>query len=464
MPLTFTNRLAGNAHSQVGVKPLEPFRFGIAADNSAPMYGPVAAIAAFESWLGGKISIAAGDAVSATVGNFSTVPYPLVGHVAFYLGDGNGVGANTSWEQTAAGAMDSVWAADMAALITARDDKDAHFILRVQPEFNDDWPPTSTALARVGAPTFQANFITSFQRFVNIARGLSPKFLFGWGPNWNTLDPTPYYPGDAYVDIIGMDLYNTSTDYRSADPLDSWNWKLETTNPTNEVGISSLRWLTEFAEAHGKRICIEEWGVDTDNFGLYFNLLYIWMKAHNVLYHTYSDYHDAPGSHEDIISDNSKPANATAFKNIYALGKVPTLGPNLLINGSFDTDTSGWTLTNATFVSTGGKGVLTTTTGAVALAKQTLTVVVGKTYELKGTLYKGDATPVYIAAFTVKADDSTEYAQGRLQNNLTTAQTRVQYFTALETTVIIYLEVHIASAGHAAYFDDLSVRLVDIPA
>ena len=62
----------------------------------------------------------------------------------------------------------------------------------------------------------------------------------------NQNDPTPMYPGDAYVDLIGVDNYDTSwsTHYPPSDHVQSWNGIL------NGAGAST-GWSTSHRQ-HGK--------------------------------------------------------------------------------------------------------------------------------------------------------------------------------------------------------------------
>jgi hypothetical protein len=65
-----------------------------------------------------------------------------------------------------------------------------------------------------GAYSFGINataFVLAYQRIVDIFRNQgASNVVFVWNPNWNSLGPnsvSAYYPGDNYVDWIGIDMY-----------------------------------------------------------------------------------------------------------------------------------------------------------------------------------------------------------------------------------------------------------------
>lgn len=68
----------------------------------------------------------------------------------------------------------------------------------------------------------------------------------------------------------------------------------------------------------------------------------------------------------------------------------PTHGPELVTNGTFDTDTTGWSATNSTLSVEGGRMRVTVTTGGTASnGSQILTTEVGATYRLAGDIVAG---------------------------------------------------------------------------
>lgn len=89
--------------------------------------------------------------------------------------------------------------------------------LQLADEFNGNW--TTYGYSAETA----SNFILGWQYIVNrLRRGGATNIKFVWCPNvWhnsNTTDPRPYYPGDAYVDYIGVDAFVPSTASPRIDP------------------------------------------------------------------------------------------------------------------------------------------------------------------------------------------------------------------------------------------------------
>src|SRR5207245_1228076 len=80
----------------------------------------------------------------------------------------------------------------------------ANSIIRLGWEFNGDWQPW--------AAFNPAQFIAAFQRIVTDLRAADPQIVIDWNGNYGysqvKVDPfTKLYPGDGYVDIIGVDAY-----------------------------------------------------------------------------------------------------------------------------------------------------------------------------------------------------------------------------------------------------------------
>jgi len=147
--------------------------------------------------------------------------------------------------------------------------------------------------------------------------------------------------------------------------------------------------------------------------------------------------------------DNHSWGSGTSYAAIVAAQ------PELVTNGTFATDASSWTATNATIASTAGRGRLTAS-AAGSLAEQTLSLVVGKTYVITGQMYaisgnnpqvviRNNADSLNIATVTYAADG---------------VFTPV-YFVATETNSKVRIrQSGTASAGQTSDFDNISVKLV----
>jgi hypothetical protein len=179
--------------------------------------------------------------------------------------------------------------------------------IRTGEEFNGAWFPWA-------ANGHEADFIASYHHFVDAFRSVSSRFKFEWNVavGDNGMDPTKAYPGDAYVDVVGMDFYyKASWDGPNADPLAAFNNMV-----TRKWG---LQWLEDFAAAHGKPTAYAEWGVVGDKMGAYIEKAAAWFDSHNVLYNNYWNSNaDTPA----MLSNEQYPSTAVSFREAFA-GYVP---------------------------------------------------------------------------------------------------------------------------------------------
>lgn len=132
-------------------------------------------------------------------------------------------------------------------------------ILRFGWEFSGKWMPWYANEAT--APTFAA----CFRSFVSTMRSAEPdgNFKFDYNPFADVSQSVieKAYPGDAYVDFIGIDLYDTSYNgYYAKCPasgcsdaagMNNWNYSQKI----------KLKRFVDFAKLHGKSVSIPEWGL-----------------------------------------------------------------------------------------------------------------------------------------------------------------------------------------------------------
>ena len=178
--------------------------------------------------------------------------------------------------------------------------------------------------------------------------------------------------------------------------------------------------------------------------------------------------------------------SATLFED--AAGTIPTalerpvglmldqskglaLGPELVTNGTFDSNINGWTQQPSVTASrdtsifpSGALKIQATSSGSIYV-EQSLgsNFIVGRKYKATATVYTSSSTPstegAAISFVTSSFTATTSVAQA--QKN--TAQTLTIYFTATSTTHSIYLAICTldfrawASVGSVAYFDNISV-------
>lgn len=122
-------------------------------------------------------------------------------------------------------------------------------VIRLGWEFNGGWFPWA-------AHGCAAAFDTYFDDIVTTMRSVpGAHFTFEWNPTRGDLglgNLSRYYPGNAYVDYVGLDIYDLET---SVYPGARAEFRHTETEPFG------LNWLSSFATSHDKLIVLPEWGL-----------------------------------------------------------------------------------------------------------------------------------------------------------------------------------------------------------
>jgi len=201
-------------------------------------------VAAFGTWRGSPLDVAVTWPIRATWADF-TEPnpnYDAFAHSPFTMSfgvppipeDGSATMAGC-----AAGAYNDKWvtfAHTMRAYGLQRS------IIRLGWEFNGNW-----FVWGGGSPT---TFARCWRQVVTTVKRIDPGMTFDWNVNRASSAGMPgdevlkAYPGDAYVDYVGVDSY------------DFWGTLDDQFN-----GAYGLNYWLKFAIAHGKRLSVPEWGV-----------------------------------------------------------------------------------------------------------------------------------------------------------------------------------------------------------
>jgi glycosyl hydrolase family 26 len=228
-------------------------------------------------------------------------------------------------------------------------------ILRIGWEFNGSWFPWA-------AGGQAANFVAYWQQIVDSMRSVpGANFEFEWNPTRGDMgvgNLADFYPGNNYVDMIGMDVYDIEwATYPGA--------QIEFTDM--ETQTYGLDWLASFAAANDKPITFPEWGLGwgaSDNGGpvnapnqqvsggddpTFINDMAGWIASHNVLEATFWDY--GTGS----VASGSNPNSLAAL--------VQDFGPEAAADGSGGVSTTTTTTTTST---TAPSPVASSTTLAVS--------------------------------------------------------------------------------------------------
>ena len=196
-------------------------------------------------------------------------------------------------------------------------------IIRLGWEFNGGWFPWA-------AGGCSSAFVGAFQQVVTSMRSVAGQsFTFEWNPTRGDLSVgnlATFYPGDSYVDYVGLDVYDVEWASYPGMPSEFSNMETQT---------YGLNWLSSFASQHNKAMAFPEWGlgwgtcssdgqaVTASNTQVcggddaqFINLSSEWFATHNVAEATYWD--DGSSS----IDGGSNP-NTAALTPISADPPVP---------------------------------------------------------------------------------------------------------------------------------------------
>ena len=212
-------------------------------------------------------------------------------------------GQSASMATGAKGSYDKHFAALGRRLVQAGQ---ADAILRVGWEFNIKNSHWNTKHPQ--------DFIDYWKHIATVMRKVpGQKFEFDWNPvnGYTAYDATKYYPGDSYVDYVGIDVYdltwtpggypypkNCSSACRTQRQNTAWDYLM-----TSDRGLG---FWTDFAAQHKKPVSLPEWalwkrpdgrgGADNPSFITRMHA-YMADPKNNVAYQIYFDFDGSDGQH-----------------------------------------------------------------------------------------------------------------------------------------------------------------------
>ncbi len=234
-------------------------------------------------------------------------------------------------------------------------------IIRVGWEFNGDWYPwrVNHGNADINPATGQlwddrpANFVGFFRQIVDTMRavpssggnpgGATLRFCWNGNTGWAPYDMADAYPGDNYVDYVGVDVYDQSWQYypwaanataqQIADARrNAWEWSYFGGSFSGGTSNNKAWWWRNFAASRGKPFAIPEWGLNnrTDTRGGLDNpdfiqrmYNFIHETNNNVAFHCYFDVNmDSNNRHQINAHDGYQtlfPLAAARFKQLFGL-------------------------------------------------------------------------------------------------------------------------------------------------
>jgi beta-mannanase len=168
-----------------------------------------------------------------------------------------------------------------------------------------------------GVTNGMINYINAFRRAVDAFRSVpgGSRFRFVLCPGAFGGDSWMLpYPGDAYIDAIGMTFY-WNPEWTSDDPAEAFEII------RTDFGLQDQ---VDFAAARGKRVCYPEWGVKGNNAGPYLEKARNWFAAHNAVF---ANYWNDDSDYTGYLSGDRWPATSAAFKQYFGPAAVPPAPP-----------------------------------------------------------------------------------------------------------------------------------------
>jgi hypothetical protein len=305
-----------------------------------PMIFPtLIVLVVFAGILGIKVSF--GDS-SSTISKPSATA--VASETEALLNEGDGVTSNGYFEATsstlvaaAAGDYNSTFY-DLGKLLVK--DGLSRTIIDLGREMNGTWYEWSQHRAPPSEPDA---YIRAWRQIVTAMRSVPGQhFKFLWTVFMTNTSVAESWPGSAYVDYIGTDIFdwyggsNYSYPHTASGSLDhEGKWQqILTTEP------GGLNWMAAFSRATGKPIIIPEWGLDFHTFGGQDDLLFItnmmaWMKAHGAigLYWVQGHVSPAPADSGPLLVNQGASAQANSPRVVNAMGDL--MGGRLQYAGTY---------------------------------------------------------------------------------------------------------------------------------
>lgn len=274
--------------------------------HSGVVVGTPDEVAGWEDYRGRQVDVVHGfaargawdDITSAgwIMGYYSDFPGIVVISQPFWPEDSGG-----SLDACAGGAYDDQWA-EYGRTLADHPGMDVY--TRLAWEFNGTWFEWSATDAEA--------WKSCFRSVVDAVRSTAPDARFEWNINahgsqscdgdaWNC------WPGDEYVDVVGIDPYDHYPSSATAAEFD------EQCNDRH-----GLCYVIDFAREHGKEVGVTEWGVINSGIGdnpLYIEKMYETFEAGSdvMAYETYFNSAD----HNTTLDGGENPESSAAYRELF---------------------------------------------------------------------------------------------------------------------------------------------------
>lgn len=233
--------------------------------------------------------------------------------------------------QAAAGTYDAHYAQLGANLVAAGM---GNAVIRFGHEFNGNWYPWSPWHDPNGVTAGQADFAAAFRHFATAVRAVpGARFTLVWNPSpgQSGVDLGACYPGDPYVDQIGLDIYDQDWNVYQPGVPRTQEMRERAWQDLRANGAWGIDMIQRFAAAHGKPMCVPEWGVwqqaSNDHGGddnpYFVRQMFDWMNDNDVAWNVYFNVYASDGNH-DIYDTHLFPAASAEFQRLWnPSGRLP---------------------------------------------------------------------------------------------------------------------------------------------
>jgi hypothetical protein len=166
-------------------------------------------------------------------------------------------------------------------------------VIRLGPEANGGWEADY-----VGSTTTEMNdWAQCYDNEVAAMRSVpGAHFLFVWNPNACTSDfpLSEWYPGNSYVNIIGVDVYDDDCSSQMTVSQEGWAAFSANSagNTPNDPNFPSIANLEAFAVANRKPLSFPEWGISVMDDAAYVTDMAQMFKQDDFSFESYFDNND----------------------------------------------------------------------------------------------------------------------------------------------------------------------------
>lgn len=200
--------------------------------------------------------------------------------------------------EVSTGKRDSVYRSAGAGLVRAGY---AHSTIRIGWEMTGGWYNYGSGHES------QVTYRSAYRRIVTVLQKVPGQhFTFDWNTGNPAVNPVSWYPGDLYVDFIGIDRYDGPGFFTAPAPY-------------------GLDWLAWYAGVHHKRLSLPEWGLrrycgtrwpgyDDPKFIAYMRG---WITQHKPAYEAYFNDNDNDCQMSRIYPGALFPAASAAYRKMW---------------------------------------------------------------------------------------------------------------------------------------------------